>query len=167
MPQASALRVLCVDDQESMLSLLKFAFAQLGIREVTLVASVRDAELFLKNGRFDLVVTDWNMPDIDGLTFFKRLKQDPDTKDMPVIMVTGHSTLRRINECRDAGVNEVLAKPVTARGVLSRIAEVIENPRAFVRTADYFGPDRRRRAEPGYQGPYRRANDNLPPPNAD
>jgi CheY-like chemotaxis protein len=71
MPLASTLRVLCVDDQESMLSLHKFAFAQLGIREVTLVSSVRDAELMLKNGRFDLVVTDWNMPDIDGLTFFK------------------------------------------------------------------------------------------------
>ena len=75
-----------------------------------------------------------------------------------------HSTMRRIAEARDAGVNEILAKPVTVRGVLSRISEVIENPRPFVRTPDYFGPERRRRADPNYTGKMRRAADRLRPP---
>ena len=57
------------------------------------------------------------------------------------------------------GVNEVLSKPVTAKGVLDRISRVVENPRPFVRTAQYFGPDRRRRNDPEYKGPMRRTND--------
>jgi DNA-binding response OmpR family regulator len=60
-------------------------------------------------------------------------------------------------EARDAGVNEFVAKPVTARTLLDRIVATIYRPRAFVRTKDYFGPDRRRRADPDYAGPLRRA----------
>jgi CheY-like chemotaxis protein len=105
--------------------LLKFAFAQLGIREVTLVASVRDAELFLKNGRFDLVVTDWNMPDIDGLTFFKRLKQDPDTKDMPVIMVTGNADIEHVKVAMAAGLRFFLRKPVKPADLKLRVEAAV------------------------------------------
>jgi FixJ family two-component response regulator len=84
----------------------------------------------------------------------------------PVIMITGHSTMKRVNEARDVGVNEFLSKPVTARGILERITRVVENPRAFVRTQDYFGPDRRRRNDPGYDGLRRRASDGVMLPEA-
>jgi DNA-binding NtrC family response regulator len=78
---------------------------------------------------------------------------------VPVIMITGHSTLQRVAEARDAGVNEFLAKPLTARGVIERISQVVENPRSYVRTGTYFGPDRRRRADPNFTGPWRRSTD--------
>jgi DNA-binding NtrC family response regulator len=78
---------------------------------------------------------------------------------IPVIMITGHSTVRRVAEARDVGVSEFLSKPVTARGVIERINRVVENPRPFVRSGDYFGPDRRRREDPHYPGPHRRARD--------
>ena len=74
-------------------------------------------------------------------------------------MITGHSTMARVNEARDAGVSEFLAKPLTARGVIERLHQAIENPRTFVRTEDYFGPDRRRRDDPAYTGPRRRSTD--------
>ena len=74
-------------------------------------------------------------------------------------MITGHSTERRVHEARDAGVNEFMAKPLTARGVLERLALVIDHPRPFIRSDDYFGPDRRRRTDPRYDGPWRRAGD--------
>ena len=79
----------------------------------------------------------------------------------PVIMITGHSTLRRVSEARDVGVNEFLSKPVTARGVLERIARVVDNPRPFVRSKSYFGPCRRRRAMDDYRGPERRGMDEV------
>jgi DNA-binding NtrC family response regulator len=79
---------------------------------------------------------------------------------IPVIMITGHSTQRRVSEARDAGVNEFLAKPLTARGVLDRVALVIDHPRSYVRTDTYFGPDRRRHAHnPNWEGPWRREGD--------
>jgi DNA-binding NtrC family response regulator len=81
---------------------------------------------------------------------------------VPVIMITGHSTLRRVAEARDVGVTEFLSKPVTARGVIERITQVVEHPRSFVKTDRYFGPDRRRRDDPNYPGPYRRLADKPP-----
>jgi hypothetical protein len=64
-----------------------------------------------------------------------------------------------VEAARDAGVTELLAKPVTAGHLFARIAEIVERPRAFVRTDTYFGPDRRRHRAEGYPGPWRRAED--------
>jgi two-component system chemotaxis response regulator CheY len=78
-------------------------------------------------------------------------------------MITGHLTVRRIAEARDAGVNEFVAKPITARSVLDRLQLIIDHPRPFVRTDDFFGPDRRRRNDPAYDGPLRRKADGPRP----
>lgn len=74
-------------------------------------------------------------------------------------MVTGHSTEQQVKEARDAGVNEFLAKPVTARGVLERIHKVMDHARTYVRSDDSLGRTRRRKQEPGSKGPKRRAQD--------
>ena len=99
---------------------------------------------------------------VDGVDFVRLLRNSQDSPNpmCPVIMLSGHSTERRIFEARDVGVNEFLSKPVTARGVLSRISQIIDHPRPFIRCEDYFGPDRRRRQDPSYQGPRRRVIDN-------
>jgi hypothetical protein len=64
-----------------------------------------------------------------------------------------------VNEARDAGVTEFLAKPLTARGVVERLHQAIDNKRPFIRSLSYFGPDRRRRADALFQGPWRRESD--------
>lgn len=74
-------------------------------------------------------------------------------------MVTGHTERHRIEAARDAGVTEVLAKPITSGSLFQRISEIIERPRSFVKCDKYFGPDRRRRAVVDYTGPYRRRED--------
>jgi CheY-like chemotaxis protein len=115
----------------------------------------------------DIVMTDLSMQPLDGIDFVRLLRNSPDSpnKMAPVIMVTGHSTLARVHEARDAGVNEFLAKPLTARGVIERLHQAIEHPRPFVRCEDYFGPDRRRRNDPNFKGPWRRATDTARAPN--
>jgi hypothetical protein len=57
---------------------------------------------------------------------------------------------------RDAGVTEFLVKPLSAKALYERILSVVLHPRPFVRTKNYFGPDRRRNSNPGYAGPERR-----------
>ena len=74
-------------------------------------------------------------------------------------MLTGHTSIERVRAARDAGVNEFLAKPVSAKAILTRLISVIEHPRPFVRTKVYFGPDRRRHRDGGYHGPERRASE--------
>jgi FixJ family two-component response regulator len=101
------------------------------------------------------------MQPLDGIDFVRLLRNSPDSPNQlaPVIMVTGHSTFARVNEARDAGVSEFLAKPLTARAVIERLHQAIEHPRPFVRSDDYFGPDRRRRSAEAYKGPWRRSTD--------
>jgi DNA-binding response OmpR family regulator len=88
---------------------------------------------------------------------------------VPIIMITGHTEKYRVEEARDAGVTEFLAKPITAHNLFARIAEIVERPRAFVRCTDYFGPDRRRRPAEDYAGPWRRDDDyqNVDVPDAE
>jgi two-component system chemotaxis response regulator CheY len=64
-----------------------------------------------------------------------------------------------VNEARDAGVTEFLTKPLTARGVVERLHQAIDNKRPFIRSSSYFGPDRRRRTDANYDGPWRRDTD--------
>jgi DNA-binding response OmpR family regulator len=76
-------------------------------------------------------------------------------------MITGHSTAKRVQDARDAGVNEFLTKPVTGRSLVHRLTLLIDQPRAYVRSGDYFGPDRRRRAALDHKGPWRREEDSI------
>jgi two-component system chemotaxis response regulator CheY len=159
------LKILLVDDNPHMRMLLTQILRAIDVRQVHEASDGAEALQVMRGTNIDIVFTDLTMQPLDGIDFVRLLRNSPDSPNQmaPVIMVTGHSTVRRIAEARDSGVNEILAKPVTARGVLSRISEVIENPRPFVRTPDYFGPERRRRADPSYTGPMRRAGDGLGP----
>jgi DNA-binding response OmpR family regulator len=101
------------------------------------------------------------MEPVDGVEFTRRVRNgsDPRLVRLPIIMMTGHSELRRIVDARDAGVNEIVVKPLTAKAVLSRIEAVTQRPRPFVRTISYFGPDRRRRDDPKFAHLRRRQSD--------
>lgn len=160
------LKVLLVDDNPHMRMLLTQILRAIDVRQIYEASDGAEALQVMRAHNIDIVFSDLTMHPLDGIDFVRLLRNSPDSPNQmaPVIMITGHSTVRRIAEARDAGVNEILAKPVTVRGVLSRISEVIENPRPFVRTPDYFGPERRRKADPDYTGKMRRATDKLRPP---
>jgi two-component system chemotaxis response regulator CheY len=155
------LKVLVVDDNHHMRVLLVEILRALGVRHLLEAADGDEAMTLMRAHRIDIIITDLAMAPVDGIDFLKLLRNSPDSPNplCPVLMISGHSTERRVREARDAGVNEFLSKPVTARGVLERIGEIIEHPRPFVRCDTYFGPDRRRRQDPDYRGPRRRATD--------
>jgi DNA-binding response OmpR family regulator len=115
----------------------------------------------MKNQDIDIIMTDLSMQPLDGIDFTRLVRRSKDSPNpmCPIIMITGHSTLQRVHEARDAGVNEFLAKPLAAKGVIERLNQVVEHPRPYVRTDSYFGPDRRRRADPNFSGPFRRESD--------
>ena len=75
---------------------------------------------------------------------------------VPIIMLTGHSEKKRVIAARDAGVTEFMAKPISAKALYQRILNVVANPRPFIKTKTYFGPDRRRNVNSNYVGPERR-----------
>ena len=155
------LKILLVDDNHHMRVLLGEILRAIGTKHVFEASDGAEALTVLRRESVDIVMTDLSMQPLDGIDFVRLVRNSKDSPNpmIPVIMITGHSTHRRVGEARDVGVNEFLAKPVTARGVIDRITRIVEMPRSFIRSADYFGPDRRRRADPSYHGPKRRAND--------
>jgi CheY-like chemotaxis protein len=109
----------------------------------------------------DVIILDWQMSGMTGLEFARNVRNAPDSPNpfVPVIMLTGHTHIDHVRLARDAGANEFLAKPVSVKAILSRLMSVIEHPRPFVRSREYFGPCRRRRPMEDYRGPERRNND--------
>lgn len=154
------MKVLLVDDNHHMRMLLAEILRALGVRNIFEASDGAEGLQAIRHTPVDIIMTDLAMQPLDGIDFVRLLRKTPGPSQMtPVIMITGHSTLQRVHEARDAGVNEFLAKPLTARGVLGRVALVIDHPRAFAKTATYFGPDRRRRSDPNWAGPLRRKTD--------
>lgn len=151
-------RFLVVDDNAHMVKLVKTILRGFGAEHVLEAKSGAEAFRCLKEDNIDIVVLDYLMNDEDGVAFVKRVRTSPDstTPYVPIIMLTAHSDRARVEVARDAGVTEFCAKPVTSANMLRKVAAVIDHPRPFVRSDDYFGPDRRRKDDPQYQGPERR-----------
>lgn len=145
------LRVLLVEDNEHFRRLIRTVLQALGITRVTEATDGGAGLAALGGGaEVDLVIVDYRMQPMDGVEFTRRLRTDPASANpyVPVLMVTGYTEPRLVAEARDAGVNEFLAKPISAKTLLSHIVQLIQTPRPFVSTEGYFGPDRRRRAVP-------------------
>lgn len=154
----SALRVVIADDNVGMRRLLRSLLVGFGCSHIAEAGDGGAALAQLHAAPWDLLITDLLMEPMDGVELTRAIR-DPDAGDyayLPIIMVTGSARPETVVAARDAGVTEFLAKPLSAAGLWSRLYAVIERPRPFVRTSVYFGPDRRRRAKPDYEGPERR-----------
>jgi CheY-like chemotaxis protein len=156
-----SLKVLIVEDNQHMRSLLRALLNSVGIREIVEANNGASALDLLREKKCDLILSDLAMKPMDGITFITQVRTGERSPNpfVPIIMITGHTEKHRVEAARDAGVTEFLVKPITAHSLFSRIAEIIERPRAFVRCEGYFGPDRRRKNIENYAGPWRRHDD--------
>ena len=156
------LNILVVDDNRHMHEILRAILNAMRIKHIRYCDDPADAFAEMRAGAPDIIITDWKMDPLDGLDFTRRVRtaQDSPNPYVPIIMLTGYTERHRICEARDAGVNEFLKKPIAITGLRARIINIIENPRVFIETKSYFGPDRRRRRnDKNYNGPRRRADD--------
>lgn len=152
------LKVLLVEDNEHFRRLVKTILHAVNIRDVAEAADGASGLERLSTYEADLCIADWQMPGINGLEFVRgiRLAADSPNPYLPIIMCSGYTETSLVMQARDAGVNEFLAKPISARSLLTRVLSVVRSQRSFVKTDDYFGPDRRRRTI-DFQGVDRRA----------
>ena len=152
------LRFLVVDDNLHMRRILRTLLHGFGAREVVEAEDgASGLELFGQNNP-DIIFLDWEMPLFDGLELIQMIRQPGGSSNpfVPIIMLTGHTERTRVTKARDAGITEFLAKPISAKGLYQRVFSVVAHPRPFIRTATYFGPERRRTANANYAGPERR-----------
>lgn len=162
--QLSKLKVLVVEDIDPMRKLFVSVLKTLGVGAVEEAANGEDAFKKFSKNNHDIILSDWMMEPGDGLELTHKVRHNPTSpnKMVPIIIITGYSAWSRVETARDSGVTEFLIKPFTANDIAKRLAYVITNPRDFIEIDDYFGPDRRRRKDPLYTGPYRRQEDEKP-----
>jgi two-component system, chemotaxis family, chemotaxis protein CheY len=152
------LRFLVIDDNAHMRRIMRSLLHGFGTRDVYEAEDgAAGLEAFTQYGP-DIIITDWVMPIFDGLELVQIIRQPGANANpyIPIIMLTGHSKKHRVMRARDAGITEFLAKPISTTALYERILNLIANPRPFIRTKTYFGPDRRRNVAASYIGPERR-----------
>jgi len=109
----SSLRILLVDDSPTMRRILVNSLKRLGYDEIIEAENGREALDKLHAEQFNFIVTDWNMPEMDGLTFVKTVKEESNSATIPILMVTTRSQQEDVVEAMRAGVNNYIVKPFT------------------------------------------------------
>lgn len=122
------MKILLIDDSKTMRNIQKSVLAQLGHTDVEEACDGQDALFKLSACQPDLVLVDWNMPKMDGLTFVKTFRHL--NKTTPVIMVTTESERSRVIEAIKAGVNNYVVKPFTPDLLSQRIGETMAKTKA-------------------------------------
>jgi two-component system chemotaxis response regulator CheY len=120
------MKILIVDDFSTMRRIIKNLLRDLGFNDTTEADDGQTALPLLKSGKFDFLVTDWNMPGMDGLTLLKTVRADAELKDLPVLMVTAEAKREQIVEAAQAGVNGYVVKPFTAVTLKEKIEKIFE-----------------------------------------
>jgi len=154
--------VLLVEDIKMMQELTSHALNCLGIKKILKATNGQDAYDLYKTHPPDIIICDWQMAPLNGLEMAKKIRRDTSsaTRCVPIIMITGYASESYVKRARDAGVNEFLVKPFTAKALASRLSAVISRPKPYIESRTYFGPDRRRKSSQKiYDGPMRRNDD--------
>lgn len=141
---------LIVDDVAFTRTMIRRVLTSFNAGEMRDAKSGEEAIEILESFDANIIIADWEMAPMDGIEFVGQVRGNDDAaiRMLPIIMLSGHSEMSRVAAARDAGVSEFVVKPFSATSLFSRIEAVTERPRQFVKTDDFFGPDRRRRSVP-------------------
>lgn len=140
--------VMIVDPDPRISSIIKHVLMSLGFGEIILFTDSLSAVEHFKKNQVDFIITDLDPAPVEGewnfIQFLRRSPNSPNPR-VPIIMLTAHAELPEVEAARDLGITEFAAKPFTAKSLCDRIVKIVENPRSFIITKIYAGPDRRRR----------------------
>jgi len=120
------MKILIVDDFSTMRRIIKNLLRDLGFNNTLEASDGNIAFPMLKTGDYDLLVTDWNMPGMQGIDLLKAVRGDRSISGLPVLMVTAESKRDQIVEAAQAGVNGYIVKPFTAQTLKEKIDKIWE-----------------------------------------
>lgn len=120
------MKILIVDDFSTMRRIIKNLLRDLGFNNTSEADDGATALPMLKSGKFDFLVTDWNMPGMTGIELLKSVRADPELMALPVLMVTAEQKKEQIVEAAQAGVNGYIVKPFTATTLKEKIDKIFE-----------------------------------------
>jgi len=120
------MKILVVDDFSTMRRIVKNLLRDLGFTNTHEADDGNTALPMLQSGNFDFLVTDWNMPGMQGIDLLKAVRADERLKSLPVLMVTAESKREQIIEAAQAGVNGYIVKPFTAATLSEKLNKIFE-----------------------------------------
>lgn len=121
------IKILIVDDFSTMRRIIKNLLRDLGFNNNTQEADDGTTALpMLKGGDFQFVITDWNMPGMQGIDLLKAIRADEKLKSLPVLMVTAEAKREQIIEAAQAGINGYIVKPFTAATLKEKLDKIFE-----------------------------------------
>lgn len=122
----SKVKMLIVDDFSTMRRIVRNLLKELGFVNVDEAEDGAVALQKLKGGGFDFVITDWNMPNMDGLALLKTVRADPALKALPVLMITAEAKKENIIAAAQAGASGYIVKPFTAATLNEKLVKIFE-----------------------------------------
>lgn len=120
------LKILAVDDSPTMRRIIVNTLKRAGFNDISEATDGKDALAKMKVDNYGLVITDWNMPEMDGLTLVNQIRSTAELHDMPILMVTTRSVKDDIIEAMKAGVNNYIVKPFTPETLGEKIQQVLK-----------------------------------------
>lgn len=120
------MRFLVVDDFSTMRRIVRNLLKELGYSNVDEAEDGAVALQKLKSAPYDFVVTDWNMPNMDGLTLLQSIRRTPQLKHLPVLMVTAEAKKENIIAAAQAGASGYVVKPFTAATLAEKLEKIFE-----------------------------------------
>ncbi len=156
----SGLSVLVADPNPYMVKIIRAMLRGYGITSIHEATDGAVALESFKIHSIDIAIVDYALTTLNGIELTEFLRGDEANahRFIPIIMLSAYTEKKRVVGARDAGITEFLRKPLCAHDLYVRLLEVIENPRPFVRSGKYFGPDRRRQTDTKYADVERRAD---------
>ena len=124
------MKILVVDDFSTMRRIIKNLLRDLGLTNTQEADDGQTALPMLKDGDFDFVVTDWNMPGMQGIDLLKHIRADEKLKHLPVLMVTAEAKREQIIAAAQAGVNGYIVKPFTAGTLKEKLDKIFQRMEA-------------------------------------
>ena len=145
----AAIRTLIIDDNLHTRRMLRGILHGIGVRDISEAEDGAAGLEAFQTYSPDIILLDWEMPIFNGIEVTRMMRNIESSPNpfVPIIMITAHSERQRVMVARDAGITEFLCKPLSAKALHDRIISVIVNPRPFVRSKSYFGPDHRRMSQ--------------------
>jgi two-component system, chemotaxis family, chemotaxis protein CheY len=120
------MKFLVVDDFSTMRRIVRNLLKELGFSNVDEAEDGHAALLKLKTEQFDFVVTDWNMPNLDGLQLLNAIRADPGLRQLPVLMVTAEAKRENIILAAQAGASGYIVKPFTSATLNEKLSKVFD-----------------------------------------
>ncbi len=139
------INILVVDDFSTMIRIVTNLLKELGFTNIDDANDGSKAWPMIQSGKYDFIVSDWNMPEMTGIELLKRVRADENLKDMPFMLITAEQKRSQILEAAQAGVDGYIVKPFTAATLKEKIDKIAERKNLEKRGVKIKAPSQQHR----------------------